>query len=96
MNKAIKIIGIIAFVFSLNFGNQVYRQAEIAEEFMQLPISCEIPSQEDCGKLIQDRQFLLAMWDGNLRNDFIIFFLFWVIYSGSLIYTTGKSKPKAT
>jgi len=94
--KAIKIIGFIAFILSINFGRQVYQQAKIAEEFMQLSINCEAQSQESCKKLTQETDFLLRMWNGDLSNNFLVVLLLWSIYGASSVYTASKSIRKAT
>jgi len=80
-------LGITAFVFSIYFGRQVYSQALIAEEYVQLPINCEANSLVDCNKLDNDRELLLKIWGGSLKNDFIFFILLWGVHGASLIYT---------
>jgi hypothetical protein len=94
--QTIKIIGFIAFILFSYFGRQVYLQAEIAEELIQLPIKCETQFTNDCKIVSQQREYLLKKWDGNISNDFLFVLVLFMVYGGSSIYLASKFNRKAT
>ncbi len=92
MNKTVKGIGFVAFIFFTIFSSLVYQQAVIAEEFMQLPLNCEAQLEEDCNRISQQRKYLLNKWDGDLSHDYLVVLISFMVYAGSTMYLVSKQK----